>query len=278
MKHSSLLLVTTLLLLFPGCSSRDSAEKISADLLSVTTKLNDILEAVHDESDAKAAIPKIEATAKRMKAIAERLKQLPLPTEADKKAASNDLEERKAHTELIKAQTERGKAIRQRLGQDRAIMAALEPAMRSMSDALLELTKAQMAASRSAMQPPPDATPSGRPGPSRSLGMPPAGSNPAFEMGRQQRLQQLIGKHGKDRVAMIEINGLAPAAHPPKIMNDLKTLAKATEASMMPFGSQLTIFLAPVPDLKDLAQQIKLGKVTGTDPDKRLITISASGN
>lgn len=277
MKHLSLLLVTALLLLFPGCSSRDSAKKISADLLSVSTKLNDILDGVHDESDAKSAVPKIEAAAKRMTAIAERLKQLPPPTEADKKAAGNDLEERKAHTELMKAQAERGKAIRQRLSKDTAIMKTLEPAMRSMSDALRELTLVGLDASRKLNQPPPESSAPNRPG-SHATGMPPAGSNPAFEMGRQQRLQQLIDKHGKERVAMIEINGLPPAAHPPKIMSDLKTLAKATDASMMPFASQLTVFLAPVSDLKDLAKQIKLGKVTGTDLDKRLITVLASGN
>lgn len=85
MTRLALISVVTLLLAGNGCGG-DTHESLAAESMPVMRDMVATLETVKDEASAKAAKPKLEAIAKKMKAIDERRRKLPAPTEADIKA------------------------------------------------------------------------------------------------------------------------------------------------------------------------------------------------
>src|SRR5687768_13683401 len=65
----------------PACDGgKDTQEKAAKDTVAAFKEFNDVLDDVTDESSASAAAPKINDVAKKIKAIAERMKSLPTPT------------------------------------------------------------------------------------------------------------------------------------------------------------------------------------------------------
>jgi len=76
-------LLSALSLTLAGCG--DSFEKVMEDRTEIQTEFVAVLKAVTDESSAKAAVPKLESLAERMKAVEAREKALGEPTEEDMK-------------------------------------------------------------------------------------------------------------------------------------------------------------------------------------------------
>lgn len=80
----TLLVMISLCFVAAGCG--DSHEKVAADSIPVLRDMAATIETIKDEASAKAAKPKLEAIAKKMKSLKERRNKLPAPTEADIKA------------------------------------------------------------------------------------------------------------------------------------------------------------------------------------------------
>lgn len=85
MKHTVALCVIIMFLCIPGCGG-DTQESLADESMPIMRDMVATLETVKDEASAKAAKPKLEAIAKKMKSLEERRAKLPMPTEADMKA------------------------------------------------------------------------------------------------------------------------------------------------------------------------------------------------
>ena len=87
-------------------------------------------------------------------------------------------------------------------------------------------------------------------------------------------MRQLADKYGSNRVAMVRIVELSPAANRAKLFDEVRTSAKVQDTTMTVSPDELTVFLAPVPDLKAVAERVPIGKVTRVDVATRTITVS----
>lgn len=105
-------------LLLAACGSRH--EQAVAEYIDVLEDMNDVLDGVKDKKSAQAARPKLETLGKRMRALEEKMKQLPEPTEADVKRAE------KRAGEMDK-QMERLMANARRIEMNPELSDALEP-------------------------------------------------------------------------------------------------------------------------------------------------------
>ncbi len=76
-------LCSVLALTLVGCG--DSFEKVMEDQTEIETEFVAVLKSVTDESSAKAAVPKLESLAERMREVQAREKALGEPTEEDMK-------------------------------------------------------------------------------------------------------------------------------------------------------------------------------------------------
>jgi hypothetical protein len=93
-------------------------------------------------------------------------------------------------------------------------------------------------------------------------------------MAREARMRQLAGKYGSNRVAMVRIVDLSPAANRAKLFDEVRASAKVQDVSMSVSPDELTVFLAPVGDLQAVAGRIPYGKVMRVDAVARTITVS----
>ena len=87
-------------------------------------------------------------------------------------------------------------------------------------------------------------------------------------------MRQLADKYGSNRVAMVRIVELSPAANRAKLFDEVRASAKVQDTTMTVSPDELTVYLAPVADLKAVADRVPIGKVTRVDPAARTITVS----
>lgn len=87
-------------------------------------------------------------------------------------------------------------------------------------------------------------------------------------------MRQLADKYGSNRVAMVRIVELSPAANRARLFDEVRTSAKIQDTSMIVSPDELTVFLAPVADLQAVAGRVPFGKVTRVDSAARTITVS----
>lgn len=82
-----LLALSTMLMLMagPGCGG-DTHESLAAEVVPVMREMADTISTIKDEATAKAAKPKLERIAAKMKDLNTRREKLPAPTEAQTKA------------------------------------------------------------------------------------------------------------------------------------------------------------------------------------------------
>jgi len=81
----ALSVMTALLVFGSGCGS-DSQESLADETMPVMREMVATITTIKDEASAKAAKPKLEAIAKKMKSISERRSKLSPPTEAEMKS------------------------------------------------------------------------------------------------------------------------------------------------------------------------------------------------
>ena len=258
------------LLVFVGCGFRaDNYGKVANDFLSVLREVNNLLESVQSGKDAQGAVGKIEQLSIRVDELTLRVKKLPAATKET--ALDKDFETRRDR------EYNRFKAVQQRLHGTAETASPLQRPMMQFSRAVFDLDVAVFNYnSRSARHSP------GGPSNASSSSAPPALPRPAarpagpdaFELARQSRMRQLADKYGSNRVAMVRIVELSPAANKVKLFDEVRTSAKVQETSMAISPGELTVFLAPVADLKVVAGTVPFGKVTRVDPAARTITVS----
>ena len=261
------------LLVFAGCGFRaDNYGKVANDFLSVLREVNNLLESVQSGKDAQGAVGKIEQLSIRVDELTLRVKKL--PPAAKETALDKDFETRRDR------EYNRFKAVQQRLHGGAETAIPLQRPMMQFSRAVFDLDVAVFNYnSRSARHAfagqggSSNATSSSAP-PARPIpAARPAGPD-AFELTRQSRMRQLADKYGSNRVAMVRMVDLSPAANRAMLFEQVRTSAKVQETSMAISPGELTVFLAPVADLKAVAGTIQLGKVTRVDPAARTITVS----
>jgi hypothetical protein len=87
-------------------------------------------------------------------------------------------------------------------------------------------------------------------------------------------MRALANKYGSNRVAMVRLVDLSPAANRAKLFDEVRASAKVQDTSMTVSPDEVTVFLAPVVDLQAVAGRIPFGKVTRLDPAARTITVN----
>jgi hypothetical protein len=260
-------------LVFTGCGFRaDNYGKVANDFVAVLREVNDLLESVRSGKDAERAVEKIEKLSIRVDELTLRVKKLP-PATKDTGALDGDFKTRRDR------EYNRFRDVQQRLqGSSDTAIPLLRPMMK-FNRAVFDLDVASFDYNSRSFR---HATGSGgfsnrgstsapptRPGPAAR----PAGPD-AFELARQTRRRQLADKYGSNRVAIVRIVDLSPAANRAKLFDEVRASAKVQDTSMTVSADELTVFLAPVADLKVVAERVPFGKVTRVDPAARTITVS----
>jgi len=271
MKHGFLWLAA--LLLLTGCGFRaDNYPKVANDFLAVFSELNDLLETVHTGKEAEGAVGKIEKLSIRVDELTLRIKKLP-PATKETGALSDDFKKKRER------ENNRFRDAQARLQSKAETALVLHRPMMQFSRAVFDMDLAVFgyndrsvrhamgssggfsnAAAASALP--------GRPRPARPT--PPD----AFQMTRETRMGQLSERYGSNRVAMVRIVELSPAANRAKLFDEVRASAKVRDTSMVVSPDELTVFLAPVGDLQVVARQLPFGKVTQVDPGARTITVN----
>jgi serine/threonine protein kinase len=91
---------------------------------------------------------------------------------------------------------------------------------------------------------------------------------------RDNFYERMVRDHGANRVVRVLVDR-ATEENKQEIFDRLKVLSGATSTIMSRNNGTLTIYLAPVVDLDGLAKKIDVGKLTGVDPQKRVINVTA---
>jgi hypothetical protein len=122
----SVSVVAALCLTLAGCG--DTHDSITREMLAQITELNKILDGVKDEASAKAAAPRVERTATKLKEIQDRSTKLGQPSEAEMKAMKAKYEKQ--------MEEQAGKLIGNvmRIGMNPDLSKHLEPAMNKIPD------------------------------------------------------------------------------------------------------------------------------------------------
>jgi len=262
------------LLVFAGCGFRaDNYPKVANDFLVVLKEVNDLLESVRSGKDAERAIGKIEQLSIRVDELTLRVKKLP-PATKETATLEDDFKTKRDR------EYNRFRTVQQRLHSSSDTALPLQRPMMQFSKAVFDLDLAVfdyssrsfrhsvgspggLSSTSSSSAPPVRPRPAARP----------AGPD-AFELARQTRMRQLADKHGSNRVAMVRIVELSPAANRAKLFDEVRASAKVQDTSMTISPDELTVYLAPVADLKAVAGLVPFGKVTRVDPATRTITVS----
>jgi hypothetical protein len=276
MKQGFLWLAGAVFVLFTGCGLvDDNYQKVANDFLRVLKEFNDVLESVHNGKEAEGAVGKIEKLAIRVDELTLRIKKLP-PSTKETGALDDDFKKSRDREQ------NRFREVQQRLDSRAETALVLKRAMMQFSRAVYDLDVAcyyhhgrsfrhsvgnpggpSRAVSSSAVP--------ARPDPAR-----PAAPD-AFQMAREGRMRQLAGKYGSNRVAMVRLVDLSPAANRAKLFDEVRASAKVQDTSMTVSPDELTVFLAPVVDLQAVAGRVPYGKVTQVDAVARTITVSMKG-
>jgi hypothetical protein len=261
------------LLVFAGCGFRaDNYGKVANDFLVVLREVNDLLESVRSGKDAEGAVGKIEELSIRVDELTLRVKKLPPATKET--GTLDDEFKTKRDREYNRFRT-----VQQRLHSTADTAIPLQRPMMQFSRAVFDLDLAVFNYSSRSFRhatgsggfsnPVSASAPPARPGPAAR----PAGPD-AFEMARQTRMRQLAKQYGSNRVAMVRLVELSPAANRAKLFDEVRASAKVQDTSMVVSTDELTVFLAPVADLKAAAGRVPFGKVTQVDSAARTITVS----
>ena len=126
--------VLALMALLVGCGPSDPHEKVMSQSISCMKDLNDVLDGVKTEVDAKAAVPKVKAIAERLKQTAKDAKALPAPSPDKLK------EMQKKYEAQAKAEGERMDKNMKRLDGNMAVMQVLGPSIMEMSGSIVDVT------------------------------------------------------------------------------------------------------------------------------------------
>jgi len=262
------------LLVFAGCGFRaDNYKKVANDFLIVLKEVNDLLESVRSGKDAERAVGKIEQLSIRVDELTLRVKKLP-PATKETATLEDDFKTKRD------CEYNRFKTVQQRLHGSSDTAIPLQRPMMQFSKAVFDLDLAVFDYSsrsfRHSVGSPggtsnvaASSAPQARPQPAQR----PAGPD-AFELARRSRMRQLADKHGSNRVAMVRIVELSPAANRAKLFDEVRASARVQDTSMTVSPEELTVFLAPVADLKAVAASVPFGKVTRVDAAARTITVS----
>ena len=262
------------LVVFAGCGFRaDNYRKVANDFVALLSEVNDLLESVRSGKDAEGAVGKIEQLAIRVDELTLRIKKLP-PGTLETSILDKDFVTRRDR------EYNRFRAVQQRLQGTAATAVPLQRPMMQFSRAVFDLDVAtfdyngrsfrhSVGSSGGFSSAIASSAPPAGPGTARR----PAGPD-AFELARQTRMRQLANKHGSNRVAMVRIVDLSPAANRAILFDQVRTSAKVQETSMAVSPDELTVFLAPVGDLKAVAGRVPFGKVTRLDSAARTVTVS----
>ena len=260
-------------LVLAGCGFRaDNYGKVANDFVAVLAEVNDLLESVRSAKDAERAVEKIEKLSIRVDELTLRIKKLP-PATKETGTLDDDFKTKRDR------EYNRFRDVQQRLHGSADTTILLQRPMMKFSRAVFDLDMASFdynsrsfrhaTGSAGFSNPVPASVPPARPGPAAR----PAGPD-AFEMARQARMRQLANKYGSNRVAMVRLVELSPAANRTKLFDEVRASAKVQDTSMVVSADELTVFLAPVADLKAVAGRVPFGKVTRLDPVARTITVS----
>jgi hypothetical protein len=262
------------LLVLAGCGFRaDNYKKVANDFLVVLREVNDLLESVRSGQDAQRAVGKIEQLSIRVDELTLRVKKLP-PAMKETATLEDDFKAKRDR------EYNRFRTVQQRLHSSSDTAIPLQRPMMQFSKAVFDLDLAVFDYSsrsfRHSVTNPggpsnvtASSTPQVRPQPAQR----PAGPD-AFELARRSRMRQLADKHGSNRVAMVRIVELSPAANRAKLFDEVRASAKVQDTSMTVSPDELTVFMAPVADLKAVADRVPFGKVTRIDTAARTITVS----
>lgn len=87
---TNLLLLLGVIFTFTGCGSGSHSDTVS-DYMKCRVEMNDILKSCQDEASARAAVPKLQALAARLRSVATQAKKFS-PTDEEKKAMSTKLQ------------------------------------------------------------------------------------------------------------------------------------------------------------------------------------------
>lgn len=270
MKQGFLWLAAATFLLVIGCGLvADKYQNVANDFLAVLSEVNDLLESVHNGTDAERAVGKIEKLAIRVDELTLRVKKLP-PATKETGTLDHDFKAKRDREQ------NRFRDVQQRLQGKSETALVLQRPMMQFSRAVFDLdfasfdynSRSLRAAQSTSGGPPSAVSPPARTGPAR----PPRSD--AFQMAREARMRQLAEKYGSNRVAMVRLVELSPAANRTKLFDAVRASAKVRDTSMTISPDELTIFLAPVNDLQVVARQIPFGKVTQLDARARTITVS----
>jgi hypothetical protein len=262
MTQRFLWLASAALLFVAGCGFvGDNYRKVANDFVDVLAEINDLLDSVRSARDAERSVAKVEKLAIRVDELTLRIKKLPPAT---KESGALD----KNFTTKRDREHKRLKALQHRLDSDHAIARVLQRPMRQLSRAIFDLDFASFEYNERSFRHSLDA--SGI----RSTPAPEPAHGDAFQMARQTRMRQLAGKYGSNRVAMVRLIDLSPAANRAKLYENIRASAKVQDTSMTISPDELTIYLAPVADLQAAASRVPFGKVTRLDPAARTITVS----
>jgi len=260
-------------LVFAGCGFRtDNYGKVANDFVAVLREVNNLLESVRSGKDAEGAVEKIEKLSIRVDELTLRVKKLP-PATKETGALDNDFKTRRDR------EYNRFRDAQQRLQGSGDTAIPLQRPMMKFSRAVFDLDVASFDYNSRSFR---HATGSGGFSNPISASNPPARPRPAarpagpdaFEVARQTRMRQLAEKYGSNRVAMVRLVELSPAANRAKLFDEVRASAKVQDTSMIVSPDELTVFLAPVADLKAVAGRVPFGKVTRVDPVARTITVS----
>jgi len=262
------------LFVFAGCGFRaDNYKKVANDFLAVLREVNDLLESVRSGKDAAGAAGKIEQLSIRVDELTLRVKKLP-PATKETATLEDDFKTKRDR------EYNRFRTVQQRLHSSSDTAIPLQRPMMQFSKAVFDLDVAVFDYSSRSFR-----HSAGNPaGPSNVTASPapqvrpqpaprPAGPD-AFELARRSRMRQLADKYGSNRVAMVRIVELSPAANRAKLFDEVRASAKVQDTTMTVSPDELTVYLAPVADLKAVADRVPIGKVTRVDPAARTITVS----
>ena len=270
MKQGFLWLAGATFLLVAGCGLvSDNYRKVANDFLAVLSEVNDLLESVHSGTEAERAAGKMEKLAIRVDELTLRVKKLPPAT---KEAGTLD-KDFKAKRDR---EQNRFRDAQQRLQGKSETALVLQRPMMQFNRAVFDLDFASFDYNSRSLRTPQSTAE----GPLSAVSQPtPAGSarprhSDAFQLARETRMRQLSSKYGSNRVAMVRLVDLSPAADRVKLFEEVRASAKVRDTSMTISPDELTIFLAPVNDLQVVARQVPLGKVTQLDARARTITVS----
>jgi hypothetical protein len=226
---------------------------------------------VQSKKDAERAAGRIEQLAIRVDELTLRIKKLP-PGTIETNLLDKDFVTRRDR------EYNRFRAVQQRLHLAAEPALVLQRPMMQFSRAIFDLDLATFnynsRSIRASFGSSGAVVSASSPAPARSApAARPAGPD-AFERVRQTRMRQLAEKYGSNQVAMVRIVDLSPAANRALLFDQVRKSAKAQDTSMTISPDELTVYLAPVDDLKAISGRIPFGKVTRVDAAARSVTVS----